>query len=312
MKSLAIWHQESDSEEKNEIDLHINFWKLPVKKNEFNRFLDIGIKIYDTKKIKKIFLYVPFIIQKDNIHDLGEIIVKNHDGLLNAIFNESYKIKGGDTSNYHEITDESGAEITNIYSFEKDDILLESMYSGTKVTIELPKNVVKQKTYIRFRIQTKELDRFSIEQSPISIFNSAFTKMEIFDFRINSFRHLPNRLIEQITERSKFLINTRHFFYICSYKENYILSHKPFNNTRQLELNIWKPYIKIGQNNFKHSEDETFIAYHWKQTDILIKTEFEHNNWATIFKYTAYLSLFTVVISLLSNYIFLFLKDNFL
>lgn len=314
LKSLAIWYS-GRKLDPLEIDIHFNIWKLPTANNSFDRFLDIGLNLNDATYIDKIFLYLPFKIGIKDISDLGEIIVKGSPSLLAAIFNENYRISSETTSNYHQVSDENSNEVFNIYKLNKKSFSITEKHGGSVVEIKLPDaKIIRDKTYLRIRIAGTELLNFSkIEKNVSSIFNNAFTKIELFDFRINSKRHLPVELLEEISQRRSFSIAKVHFFYICSYRENYILSHRPVVGARNLEEDIWDEYIT--HHNQGKKNDDTLIAYHWKEKTNLVeyiedfgvftKTSFYHCNWRTIASYLGFLAVFSVLIGVVSNFLFI-------
>ncbi len=313
MKSVAIWYS---GRENASIDIHINFWKLPIPTNDFSRFLDIGLNFQASSKIDQLFLYLPFSITSEGLTDLGAVISDGSASLLTAIFNEDYQISSTAKSDYHNVKDCSGNDVFNIYTLSKSNfaIIKEFEPEGTIIEIKLPdKSIREEKTYIRFRISGKTINGFCrIEKNVSSILNSAFTKAEILDFRINSTRHLPNKLLEIIKQARSFDIQKIHFFYICSYKENYILSHRPFSGARKLEDDIWNPYVSATMKTFARSSNETLLAYHWKEKaqspkiedfNVLLKTSYRHNNWKTIITYILFLLLFSISANMLSDYL---------
>ena len=82
--SLQIWYE---GQEKAELQLDINVWRL---KSIWERkiYLDFGIKILNPDKVKRVFVYFPFGVNKANIMDLGKEL--ENTSLLNGIFNENY------------------------------------------------------------------------------------------------------------------------------------------------------------------------------------------------------------------------------
>ncbi|MEN8135001.1 MAG: hypothetical protein ABFS18_05625 [Thermodesulfobacteriota bacterium] len=312
MNSLAIWYEGGSG--KN-IHLHINFWKLPSKARD-SRFLDIGLNLPDALEIENIYIFIPFAIDEENIKDLGRVIAASPVKLLTAIFNEDYRITSSAMSDYYRVNDHSGQEVFNIYAMNETNFSLEKKHGGTVIVLSMPqKNIRQDKTYLRFRITGLGLAHFSrIEKDVSSILSSAFSKNEILDFRINSARHLPNKLLEEMSEHRVFDVGKIHFFYICSYCENYILSHQPFHSVRKLEDGIWKEYICATHNLQNISTEETFIAYHWKKKsnidskiedfNVFLKTNFRDKNLLTIVKYVAFLLLFSVFAGLITNFIY--------
>lgn len=313
MNSLAIWYQ-GDQAGKN-IDVHINFWKLPVVEKG-GRFLDIGLNLPESMSVDTINVFIPFVVGEKDIRDLGGIIGASSPMLLTAIFNEDYHITSYPNSDYYRVKDQNDDEVFNVYALNHTNFSLAQRHDGTVIRISLPqKEVRKEKTYLRFRVTGSNLAHFSkIEKDVSSILSNAFNKNEILDFRVNSARHLPNRLLEEMAQGKSFKITKIHFFYICSYCEDYTLSHKPFHSVRKLEDDIWDEYIAATHNLNNFNPKETFIAYHWKDKsndereiedfNVFLKTNFRDKNWATIGKYMLYLLLFAVCAGVLSNYIF--------
>lgn len=314
MKSLAVWYHGPD--EGASLDIHLNYWKLPSQNNSFSRFLDIGFNLQEASKVKKIFIYFPFSINTKDITDLTHVIAGGRVELLSAIFNEDYKKTTSSTSDYHKITDQRGNVIFHMYELSDSSFSILNNFGGSTISIELPREGIKKdKTYLRFRISGKVMEGFCKEEKNISsIFNSAFTRAEIFDFRINSKRHLPNKLFEEISRENSFVLKKIHLFYICSYRENYVLSHKPFFSARKLEEEIWDEYISGSLEKPSMQEKDTIIAYHWKQKEkedtpieefsVLLKTTFRHYNWTTITCYLLFLTIFTMIAGVLSNYVY--------
>lgn len=330
MQSLAIWYaKDQNIELSSEVEIHFNFWKLPVKSSKKSRkFLDIGINLSNIQNIEKIFIYLPFSLEdkkpKKDVFDLGGTICEDQR-LLSAIFNENYKITNEANSDYHQIKNQDDIEVFNIYKLDETNISVEESFDGSIISIKTPnQKIKKRKTYFRVRIETPNLDNLSVqEKNPTSIVSSAFSQIEITDFRINSKRHLPNKLLEEISKHSDLKIKKIHFFYICSYKESYNLSHTPFASARKLEENIWDKYISANPRAVDSKIEETFIAYHWKEkpkTDeesirhfnILIKTEFSHKDIPQIIKYLLFLAFFTIIIGLLTNLIYDVAKSSFI
>lgn len=100
LSSLAIWCKKIN-ENPAYLDVHFNFWKVPVyektflgiyKKYEYEYFLDIGLLVEDIKNIHMMYIFLPLLINRSEIKDLGVKLHKNNK-LINAIFNEDYTIK---------------------------------------------------------------------------------------------------------------------------------------------------------------------------------------------------------------------------
>lgn len=328
MESIAIWYCNSSSNETVKADFHFNFWKILDKHsstdgNGFHRFLDIGIKIDNPSQVKKIQIYFPFLIRKDEVIDLGS---KFEDPLLlGAIFNEDYEIASSSQSDYLNVTDSNKKFLFKIYKLGNNAFTVEKFQddtgkkstNGSIISFDLPPKKEEGSLYIRIRIASPYLSGFSsVEKNPASLTSAAFEKIEIFDFRINSFRHLPNKIIEQhMASNHKFIIKRIHFFYICSYKESYILSHEPFSGARKLEKDIWDNYISNDKINIQNFQKDIFVAYHWseksiddsngiKDVNVLMKTSFQHKNWKTILLYFIIIVIVGAFSGIIGNWLY--------
>jgi len=314
MKSLALWFEPKGEKplESPKVELHVNVWKLPSNKNkEFERFIDIGLLLNNTTSIKKLNIYYPTKIKKSHVEDLGSKIVNSdNDKLVNTLFNANFNKSQTANSDYYKISDQSGTNLFSIYKLKDSNIDVEEINHGTKISICF-KGRIPQNTYIRIRINHDYTSLFSHVDTPSNeLFQSAFSKTEIIDFRINEARDLSNELLEQIESDGKmYHFKKVHYFFICSSREEYVFSHVPFISSRQLEKERWKDYI--GDVNIKN---EAILAYHWKikneeglnDFSALVQTKYENNSSRTILKYIFFLMLLTIIFNLLSN----FLYDN--
>jgi hypothetical protein len=313
MKSLALWYKPKGVEPKETatVEMHVNLWKLPsIRKKEFERFIDIGLLITNAKSIKELCIFYPTKIDKSQVIDLGDKIVNSSDvKLLNTLFNANYNKVQISNSNYWEINNSLNEKLFSIYKLESSNITVSELNSGTKISICF-KGKIQDNTYIRIRINHDYTSLFShIDKPSNAIFQSAFSKTEIIDFRINEARELSNELLQDIdTEGDIYFFSKIHFFFICSSREEFLFSHVPFISARQLEKDRWKDYI--GLDNIK---DEAILAYHWKvkQDDkpindfnALVQTKYENNTRRTIVKYIIILMILTIIFNLLSNVIY--------
>ncbi|AZB09306.1 hypothetical protein EG344_10975 [Chryseobacterium sp. G0162] len=280
MKSIAIWESRNDKQPFQEIELHFNYWKIPNNDKNFHKFLDVGLKLKSTQNTEYINFYFPAKIEKKDFCDIVSKFIKKPD-LVSAIFNENYKvvIEG---SKQHKILSDQDDEVFTVYEFSDNDISFENKYGGTIVSLKVPK--INKKLYIRLRISGPFLNQLSTITSPSnSIFESAFSELEMIDFRVNEIRDLNKDLMEYCGKMCH--IEKQHFFYICSNSEDVIGYHTPYLSCRNLENYRWNGYVDLPD-----IENAIFLAYHWKWTNqenssLLIKSKYEKNNWKTIAKY---------------------------
>ena len=144
--SLQIWYE---GQEKAELQLDINVWRL---KSIWERkiYLDFGIKILNPDKVKRVFVYFPFGVNKANIMDLGKEL--ENTSLLNGIFNENYTIQTH-TKNII-VKDDMGNAFFSIYELDiEKDITLERSFSGTVMSFEVKES--PNPKYYRFRIKAE-------------------------------------------------------------------------------------------------------------------------------------------------------------
>ncbi len=190
MKSIAIWYKPIDMnlEYDEKLDLHFNFWKIPNGTTKSHKFLDIGIKISNTKNIESLKIYFPVKIKKTDFEDIVEKFIHKVD-LLSAIFNENYKVISTATSKSFEIKDTKNEFVFNVYKTSHSDLSFEEKYGGTIISINIPKE--EKANYFRFRIKGSFINSISTLSVPTnSILESAFSEIEMIDFRVNEIRDL--------------------------------------------------------------------------------------------------------------------------
>lgn len=304
MKSIAIWYKPKTNtgDFVDEVELHFNLWKLPTGSKGHVRFLDIGIKLKNTTNIDELKLYFPTKIRRDDFEDIVDKFIGKPD-LVSAIFNENYKVISDATSKLFQINDSTNKLIFNIYKTTKEDIKREEKYSGTIFSILVPKQ--DETIYFRFRIKGTFINSLISTSSPTNaILESAFSEVEMIDFRVNEIRDLDQSLLEEIQKNKKLKIGKQHFFFICSNEEEVIGSHQPHISCRNLENYRWNDYVGLAD-----IKDQIFLAYHWKDkeienSNILIKTKYEKNNWRTITKYILLALLIGMSLELLGNWVY--------
>lgn len=263
MKSIAIWYKPIDVnlECVEKLDLHFNFWKIPNGTSKSHKFLDIGVKLSNTKNIESLKIYFPVKIKESDFEDIVDKFINKVD-LVSAIFNENYKVISTATSKSFEIKDTKNEFIFNIYKTSISDLIFVDKYEGTLISISIPKE--EKTNYFRFRIKGDFINSLTTISKPTnSIFQSAFSEIEIIDFRVNEIRDLNHDLLEQIKEERLLTIQKQHFFFICSKDEELIGNHQPFLSCRNLENYKWDDYVGNKKIN-----NQTYLAYHWKEKEV--------------------------------------------
>ena len=311
MKSIAIWCEpiNKDLELVNDIELHFNLWKIPNGTKKAHKFLDIGLKLVNTENVNCLKLYFPTIIATVDFEDIVGKFIDKPD-LVSAIFNENYNVKLNSTSKFNEIRDIDNNFIFNIYKSSITDINFENTFEGTIITINLPKQ--ERRIYLRYRIKGEFINSLSTISKPTNaILESAFSEIEMIDFRVNEIRDLNLSLLESINKKL-LKIEKMHFFFICSNDEEVVGNHQPFLSCRNLENYRWNNYVDLP-----NTHKQIYLAYHWKEKEqesvsILIKSKYERNNIVTILKYAILAFFIALVIELISNWIYDILKACYL
>lgn len=308
MKSIAIWYTPIDSNNitLTDVELHFNFWKIPNGTKNHHKFLDIGIKLDNTENIKALNIYFPKEITSSDFEDIVSKFIDKAD-LVSAIFNENYKVISDGTIKSYEITDSKNNFVFTIYKTSVSDLEYQRANNGTIVSIKVLKQ--SKKSYYRFRLKGSYIESLSTISKPTNaILESAFSEIEMIDFRVNEIRDLNQDLLETIRGEVFLKIRKQHFFFICSNEEEVIGNHQPFISCRNLENYRWNNYVDLP-----NKENNVFLAYHWKENDkesvsTLIKTKYEKNNWRTIGKYFLIGFIIAVLIELFSNWLYDVLK----
>ncbi|MBO9154673.1 hypothetical protein ACFOTA_20835 [Chitinophaga sp. GCM10012297] len=309
MKSIAIWSTPLPNTTKSveNLELHFNLWKIPNGESGPSKFIDIGIKVESERNIDSLNLYFPKRIEKDDFEDIVSKFIDKPD-LVSAIFNEDYDVVSNASTKFYEIR-KAKETVFYIYRTSDTDLQFTNCYGGTIVSFKIPPR--REKIYFRFRIKGEFVNSLSSVSRPTNaIFQSAFSIIEMIDFRVNEIRDLNLDLLEKIRSDGEVRISKLHFFFICSNKEEVVGNHLPYGNCRNLENYRWDNYVDLRENR-----GNVYLAYHWKETNkenvaVLIKTRYEKNNWSTIFKYLLIGAAIALLIELVSNYVYDIIKEN--
>lgn len=250
-------------------DIHINLWKDSNK----NYSLDFGIKLYDVdyshqKGLDSICIFVPFKCDAFQIEDLGKLI--NTCSEISTIFNESYKMESGpDMSSLTKFTNEDDS----FYLFELGDQNIRPEYkkslNGTFITLSVPIPAALLyntfNLYVRFRIKVNTPEAISFlkhdEQIANNFLQAAFSRMELYDFRLNDTRNTEDKVYQElITNQGYKLLEMRkvHFFFMTGAKDHVGNGNIDRMDTRMLEIEKWTKY---KGEKFEHP----LVAYHWKR-----------------------------------------------
>lgn len=302
------------------VDFQVNYWKLPKKFYGYWRFLDFGVLVHDAKDIESVLFYVPFKLKKEDLKDLGNVLVK--DNLLSILFNDSYKIEDNpEIPGYHYASTTRDADKSGfwVYSLSASNFEVHDLSVGTLIEVD-----IKTKPKLKMGIQNADNDkkeddynlyfRFRIGDIPDSalgyiesvsndFFQNAFSKAEIVNLDINTISEMDEDDYKNIVSKYSFVnFNKIHFFFVASSKEETIYGSTDYSDSRILDSRKWGVYI--DSNN---PQQRKCIAYHWKKSEpikncnILLRTIYSSVNVKTILKYIFVVLLLGILASYIAS-----------
>lgn len=341
MKSFGFW---LESEDKPDIEplsidvlLNFNLWCEPS--SGAGRDLDFGFKLsravdsegtdergsyFIPKHVNAFVLYCPFSLDKKQVFDLYDVLISSQSRVLGAVFNEKCKVTSTDSKPYASVEFLGGSnnsftlcKIANSISIKND---LDNV-PGCIIRITLSDNLPNGALYFRFRIigpgVSSLVQKYDSKDSP---FNSAFSRVEIVDFRFNDYRTLPdcaNNRVEAM--HPSFRLNTMqaHFLLMADSGVD-VDSGVTLKEKRLLEDGLWDDYLKVGHSVSESmrfdsrsaaSDFSNLVAWHWKKGDLTpvdgyrmyLKLRIHVCNFKTIVKYLAYLFGITVLFDVLER-----------
>lgn len=276
------------------------------------------------KHVDAFVLYCPFSLDKKQVFDLYDVLISSQSRVLGAVFNEKCKVTSTDSKPYASVEFLGGSnnsftlcKIANSISIKND---LDNV-PGCFIRIALSDNLPNGALYFRFRIigpgVSSLVQKYDSKDSP---FNSAFSRVEIVDFRFNDYRTLPdcaNNRVEAM--HPSFRLNTMqaHFLLMADSGVD-VDSGVTLKEKRLLEDGLWDDYLKVGHSVSESmrfdsrsaaSDFSNLVAWHWKKGDLTpvdgyrmyLKLRIHVCNFKTIVKYLAYLFGITVLFDVLER-----------
>ncbi len=309
MNSFALWFN-SDHIDENRIDadVHFNLWNLHYRK-ALPPCLDVGIKIKDIRECIALNFYIPFLVKKEEIADLGKKLSSSE--ILCSVFNEDYILSRQGNEKILHVTDINLNKIMSIYCLdEKNDISTKTQFEGTLLSITIPDKLrsTDEAIYFRFRIKSKNLYKVIKSYNPQNVFlQSAISIIEAIDFRFNDYRSLNPSLLEQMRKGVSYSIGKVHFLLLTEADVEINFSSVTAM-ARELETHIWNGY-------FNPLSGKSIVAYHWKfkredsnklieNCIMFVKTKVHKCNWVTIIVYLLSLSIITLCLSRIAKALF--------
>lgn len=338
MNSIGILYALKNSTEPRQMnvsaELHVNYWKVPMRNGSYRRFLDFGIFINEVANdINSVSFYFPFTVDAESLRDLGASISKSE--LLCTLFNNDFVVRNINGSpSYYCILPSANSDNSHpfwLYVLGENNFTVKEVRPyGSIVTVRIlstPKKnggihpaasdkKPKRNLYFRFRVEDIPVDSIFYEENISNDFlQSAFSKTEMIDFRINEVREMNPKVFEEITKDKTFLPFSKiHFFFVGSSEDEQIAGNTNFKDCRLLNYDRWQSYIGNEYDNKRK-----LIAYHWswkgdekKQTrdkyNIFIKTVYKSIKWKTILKYCSVVFVLSLMAAIVWDAIKVFLR----
>lgn len=292
--------------------LQINFWVYKPSSTIFeklsgteNTFLDIGIEVEAGDK-DDISIFFPCEFSLDSFSCIGKTLKEK--ALADVLFNDSCQISVGE-ADLHSFSITTSDKTLKVCTFDKSTFSSLKIDGGTLVTLPLQKADISR--YVRVRLDSDTVIKmFSENTQPLgSWLQSIRTKNREIDFRINSIRSIPQKIIE---DDSKVLSEFKviHFFYIASSEESVLFQNIKLTSARFLERGVWDDYF-----NSKLNSSVKICAHHWKFKDeneisLFFRVNYPSTNYLTVAYYVLFTALFALAVNLTSSYIFSNLTED--
>lgn len=251
----AVWVDGDDTS-----TVYINDWLNPKGKN----YVDMAVRIRGVKVSKKLHVYVPFCVLKEEIEDLS--LLFDDIKILRAIFSAACIVDYKKNDYTSEIA--YNGKTVDIVHISTLDYTVEQLSTGTLISVDLEKlqsYLDNDEAYFIWRMPHKSLDAIFKAHvdvgSVVERFRDLITTPVIsekygYSIRINESRLLP----EEITKISAFhRQKLKKAVISISIDENYEMNDSGCYRIRRLEENLYKEYLPQSYNC------EDVITYQWNQ-----------------------------------------------
>lgn len=262
MRSIALYidNDQKNSQqntEENDVkeELHINIWKVQQGSLIPKPKLYIDFGIMTTFKTKKMYLYLPFQIVGRPI-DLGKKLQENRE-MLCTVFNDNLMSETCENNCYSDVKASQGNEF---YLFqlgsenikvekwdeegEKDGTFLTILREGWYDNSHNEKNE-EAKVYMRFRIEVKDIKEIVYSEFVSNdLLQAAFSKIDLYDIRINETREIHPKIREKMSNEAYKLctFSKIHLFYMADSREKVENESSLKSDSRILEEGKWSYY----------------------------------------------------------------------
>lgn len=300
-------------EEKDE--LHINIWKVQQGHLFLKSKLYIDFGIMTSFRTDEMYLYLPFQIVGKPI-DLGKKLQDNRD-MLCTVFNENLLNETQTNNCYSLVSASDNPDFSSFYLFQlgngniTTEVQEEENEKGTYIKImrngwhdnqkDYEKTDWDKKVYMRLRIEVEEIKEI-VHSEFVSndLFQAAFSKVNLYDIRVNEIREIHPKVTEKMRSEGFELCKFKkiHLFYMADSREK-VENESPLkSDSRILEEGKWIDYEP--SNDLHHA---IFLAHHWKKCkkedekpidrfSLFFSTIYPHMHWAHL---TAFLCVIVIL-----------------
>ena len=252
----AVW---MDGE--NSSTVYINDWLNPKGKS----YVDIAMRIGGVKSGKRLCVYVPFDVTREEINDVS--LLFNDTKVLQAIFSATCIIDYKKNEYTSEIA--YNGKTVDIVHISTIEYQLSPLREGTLISIDLESLqpfLDNEEAYFAWRMPHKSLDR--IFKSRVNVGNALSRLRDLittpvvsekygYSIRINESRLLP----EEITRMGAFhRQKLKKAVVSISIDEDYDINDAGCYRIRRLEENLYDAYLPADY------DFEDAITYQWNQT----------------------------------------------
>ncbi|MCM1078512.1 MAG: hypothetical protein NC344_00015 [Bacteroidales bacterium] len=287
-------------------DLHVNYWKLPIKGGNYDRFIDFGVMVYEVgNDIDELYFYFPFEVLEADLEDLGKSL--SQKDLLCLLFGADYELRNGISTSYtYADTKTEGKLSFWMYQLDKPNFEIVKKQSGTIVKVKIkthPNNetVIKEgnykkdsqkyNLYIRFRVNNiTDKNLYNSETLSNDFIQSAFSKTEMTDIYINDKRSFDKSDYQDLSNMGTFFTFSKfHFFFVGSSCEETVSGQTTYKDCRPISYADWAEYL--GGHN---PQKLMCIAYHWNVDvqnagcKVFLRTVYSSKDIYRIIKYSFY------------------------
>lgn len=272
MDSFSVWIMKGQSEVNSALECHINLWH-PRKGDPY---IDVGVLIPLTDDITKFAITLPFKTVK--ISDLSSKI--GNAQMASLIFNADCNC----TTSHFNRQDYTyiGINSERILLVPTDNneligVATDYFCDTTRLCVDINKlknisNLECKKAYIRFRIIDPIIkgELFCKLKKKNLFLESAFTRTQIVDIKINALRNINGNIIAKMDQDNWKLaeLSSVHFF-VMEPAQSMLVYGDSDAECRRLEVE-WGAYLE----NSRNIRDNNFLAYHWSKKSDATGTNF--------------------------------------